>query len=505
MVLLEAVPLQLLPFDNNNVLQLVINLPEGSPLEQTERSVGSFEDYLQKAPNIQSVTAYVGTPAPMDFNGMVRHYYLRSAPNMATIDIQLTPKEDRHLSSHEIGLVMRNSLTNIANQYHANLSIVEMPPGPPVMQTIVAEVIGNPSMSYDKIIQSAKYVENLLKKEPLVVDVSDSTQTPREQWTFTVNQEKAALTEVSAADIIQTVSLALGQIVPMSIHVATQHQPVQLYFELPRAGRTNPQDLSALMVKGQSGHLVPLSELGAFSQTPHDQPIYQKDLQRVVYVYANTAGAPPTDPILHMESLLKKNPPPPGVTVNWSGEGSWHITIDVFRDMGIGFAAAMLVIYILLFIQTDSFLLPLIMMLAIPLTVIGIIPGFWFLNAIANHPVDGYPTPIFFTATSMIGMIALGGIVIRNSVILVSFIDQSREKGMSFKEAVLDSGAVRLRPIVLTALTAALGAWPITMDPIFSGLAWTLIFGLVASTTFTLLVIPVTYYALYRKRYEAGF
>lgn len=205
-----------------------------------------------------------------------------------------------------------------------------------------------------------------------------------------------------------------------------------------------------------------------------------------------------------MESKLAKNPPPAGIKVNWSGEGNWHITVQVFIDMGIGFAVAMLMIYILLFIKTDSFLLPLIMMLAIPLTIIGIVPGFWLLNLIANHPIDGFPTPIFFTATGMIGMIALGGIVIRNSVILVDFIDKARAKGMSFKEAVLESGAVRLRPIFLTALTAALGAWPITMDPIFSALAWALIFGLFASTTFTLVVIPVTYYALYRKQYEVN-
>jgi multidrug efflux pump subunit AcrB len=504
LVLLGGVPLKLLPFDNKNEIQLVINLPEGSTLEQTNRATMAFENYLQISPYVTSFTSYIGTPSPMDFNGMVRHYYLRKADNLADIRVNLLPKSERSVQSHEVGLLMRRHLQTIAKQYHAKLSIVEMPPGPPVMQTLVAQVEGAPGMKYQQLIQGAKYVEQMLRKEKLVVDINDSTQMPREQIDFIVDKEKAALNGVSTEAIAQTLRLALGETTPMTLHVANERRALPITFRMPRADRTNTTDLSQLTIMGKSGHLVPLIALGHFVKTKHSQPIAQKNLNRLVYVYANTAGRPPADVVLSMENQLKKNPPPPGVKVNWSGEGAWKITIRVFRDMGIGFAAAMLAIYLLLFIQTDSFLLPLIMMLAIPLTVIGIIPGFWLLNLIANHPVGGFPTPIFFTATSMIGMIALGGIVIRNSVILVDFIDKSIASGMAFKDAVLESGAVRLRPIVLTALTAALGAWPITLDPIFSGLAWALIFGLFASTTFTLLVIPVTYYALFRKKYETG-
>lgn len=502
MVFLKAIPLQLLPFDNKNVLQLVIDMPEGTPLEQTARTVDDLEAYLKTSPYVDSFTAYVGTPAPMDFNGMVRHYYLRAAANQAIVDVQLLPKDQRALSSHEISLVLRRGLTEIAHRNHAKLAIVETPPGPPVMQTVVAQVSGTPSMRYDQIIQAAKQVKSLLAQEPLVVDINDSTQAPRKDLSFVVNKEKVALNGITPLQIAKTLKLALGETTPLIMHEPNQRTPVNIYFEVPRQDRTSALDLSALTVKAQNGNLVPLIALGHFQKVDHNQPIFQKNLQRVVYVYANTAGRPPANVILSLEDKLSHHPLPAGIQVNWSNEGNWKITVQVFRDMGIGFAAAMLAIYILLFIQTDSFLLPLIMMLAIPLTVIGIVPGFWLLNLIANHPIDGFPTPIFFTATGMIGMIALGGIVIRNSVILVDFIDKSRQKGMSFKEAVLESGAVRLRPIFLTALTAALGAWPITMDPIFSGLAWTLIFGLFASTAFTLLVIPVTYYALYRKQYE---
>lgn len=502
LILLGKIPLQLLPFDNKNVLQLVIDTPDGSTLEQTNRVVNNFKQTLARSPYIKSFVSYVGAPAPMDFNSMVRHYYLRQSPNQATIDIQLIDKDKRHLGSHEVGLALRHQLTHIAKQSNTKLAIVETPPGPPVLQTLVAQISGTPSTPYSQLIQAANHVESLLKSESFVVDIDDSTQTPRKELRFIVNKEKAAINGVSTKQIAETLKLALGDQINTMIHAQNQRSPIYISFEMPRKDRTNALDLSQLMLKNSNNNLIPLMELGSFKLVNHNQPILEKNLHRLVYVYANTAGRPPANIILSMKNKLQKNSLPTGIHVDWSAEGNWKITIRVFRDMGIGFAAAMLAIYILLFIQTDSFLLPLIMMLAIPLTIIGIIPGFWLLNIISNHPIDGFPTPIFFTATGMIGMIALGGIVIRNSVILVDFIDKSRAKGMAFKEAVLESGAVRLRPIFLTAITAALGAWPITMDPIFSGLAWTLIFGLLASTTFTLIVIPVTYYALYRRQYE---
>jgi multidrug efflux pump subunit AcrB len=498
-VLVGGVPLKLLPFDNKDSLQLVIKLPEGSTLEQTNRVVQDFEYELHQSKYVTSYSSYVGVPSAMDFNSLVRHYYLRHSDNLADIRVKLIDKEKRHLQSHEIGLLLRHSLEKIAKRDRAKLSIVEMPPGPPVMQTLVAEVKGSPGTSYNTLISAAKKVEAMLKKEPLVVDTDSSTQSFRSDYAFIIDKEKSSLNGITVQQINQTLNLSLGKKSPLLFNNSDERTPIPIVFESPRNQRSDMEALSGLAVRGNHGKLVQLISLGQFKKVPHSQPILLKNLRSIVYVTANTAGRPPANVVLNMEGRIKSLNLPPGIKVDWSGEGSWKITVRVFRDMGIGFAAALLAIYILLFIQTNSFIMPLIMMISIPLTVIGIIPGFWLLNLITNHPINGFPTPIFFTATSMIGMIALGGIVIRNSVILVDFIEKSIAKGLSLKEAVIESGVVRFRPIVLTALTAALGAWPITLDPIFSGLAWALIFGLFASTAFTLIIIPVTYYAFSYK------
>lgn len=500
LVYAKAVPLKLLPFDNKSELHLVIDLPEGSSLEKTNKVVTDFADYLQQSAWVANFTTYVGVAPPTDFNGLVRQYYFRQLPNLASIQVNLYPKAQRSLSSHDISLSLRRDLTNIAERAHAKLAIVETPPGPPVLQTLVAEVTGDHKTSYSQLIAAAEQLEALLQQQDLVVDVDLSTQTSREEFIFIVDKEKAALNGISATQIAQTLRLALGQTTPMTIHNRYQRQPIQIHFEVPRADRSNTTDLLQLAIKGQTGQLIPLIELGEFKASPHSQIIRQKNLQPIVYVLADTAGRPPVDVILSMSQQLRDHPLPDNIKVNWSGEGAWDITVTVFRDLGLGFAAALIAIYILLFIQTNSFLLPLIMMTAIPLTIIGIIPGFSLLNLIANQPIDGFPTPVFFTATSMIGMLALGGIVIRNSVILIDFINKTVDQGEPFKEAVLKSGAVRLRPIFLTAITVALAAWPITFDPIFSGLAWALIFGVFASTLFSLLIVPVTYFALSPQR-----
>jgi multidrug efflux pump subunit AcrB len=255
-------------------------------------------------------------------------------------------------------------------------------------------------------------------------------------------------------------------------------------------------ELGRVAVKGNNGALVPLAELGAFRSVAEDQPIFHKNLERVAYVFAEMAGRPPGEAIIDLGRQLRKDPLPEGLRAEWAGEGEWEITIRVFRDLGLAFGAAMIGIYILLIIQTGSFVMPLVVMSSIPLTAIGILPGFWLLNILVNRPVGGFETPVFFTATAMIGMIALGGIVVRNSIVLIDFIEHSLEAGKTLRDAILESGAVRMRPILLTAATTALGAWPITLDPIFSGLAWALIFGLFASTAFTLVVVPVIYYML---------
>ena len=269
---------------------------------------------------------------------------------------------------------------------------------------------------------------------------------------------------------------------------------------LPRASRSSLDDLKSLYIRGREGQLVPISELGDFEKTTVDQTIYHKNLRRVVYLYAEMAGTPPVKAIMSLQSKIADDPLPEGLRVEWAGEGEWKITVDVFRDLGMAFALACAGIYILLVYETRNYLLPLVLMIAIPLTVIGIMPGFFLLNKIAGGTVGGYPNPIFFTATAMIGMIALSGIVVRNSVVLITFIRDSLAEGMPLREAILTSGTVRMRPIFLTAVTTALSAIPITFDPIFSGLAWALIFGLFVSTAFSLVLVPVVYYMIYRNR-----
>jgi multidrug efflux pump subunit AcrB len=270
---------------------------------------------------------------------------------------------------------------------------------------------------------------------------------------------------------------------------------------LPREKRSSPEALSKLAVKGDDGELVQIAELGQFKDTTQDISIYHKNLERVVYVTSDMAGRPPAEAILQLQSYFADNPLPEGIKAVWSGEGEWQITLDVFRDLGIAFMAALVGIYILLIIETASFFMPLIIMVSIPLTMIGIMPGFYILNLITNKPVGGYEDPVFFTATAMIGMIALSGIVVRNSIILIDFIHLALKEGKKLQDALIESGAVRLRPILLTAGTALLGNIVITLDPIFSGLAWAIIFGIFASTAFTLIIIPVIYNLVYSKHH----
>jgi multidrug efflux pump subunit AcrB len=311
------------------------------------------------------------------------------------------------------------------------------------------------------------------------------------------------------------------------IHEPREVNPLWVELRVPRSRRSATDDFEDLYVEGEQGQLVQIGALGEFQKKLEDKTIYHKNLRRVVFVYSDVAGRPPADAIIDMQVDRKSDGTdttpadqpssvdkrtwfspgggdpwsmPEGFEVNWAGEGEWKITLDVFRDLGLAFAAAMVGIFIILMFQTGSRLLPLVIMLAIPLTLIGIMPGFWLLNLIVDRPVGGYPDPVFFTATAMIGMIALGGIVVRNSVVLIDFIHQSQKEGLSLREAVIRSVAVRTRPILLTAGTTLLGNWVITLDPIFSGLAWAIIFGILTSTVFTLLVIPVVYWLLYGKK-----
>ncbi|HYW79689.1 MAG TPA: efflux RND transporter permease subunit [Thermoguttaceae bacterium] len=531
---MRSVPLKMLPFDNKNELLLVLDFDRGTALERSDAAVRDFETYLAGVPEVADYISYVGVASPIDFNGLVRHYYLRKGDNVAEVRINLAGKKNRRLQSHGIGLRMRNDLQAIADQHEVRMKLVETPPGPPVIASVVAEVYGQPDSSYKDILEAADATRARLRVEPGVVDVDDVRQTPQQRLTFVTDKEKASLNGITTQEIAATLgSLLKGDTVGL-VRSDTERNPLRIELRVPVDRRTNAADLARVEVKGAAGHLVPLAELGRWDVGSVDQMIYHKNLQRVAYVFAETAGRPPADVVVEILADRRDAPPtgekiqdvgngwvanntpravdgrtfftngsgvawgvPPEYTIDFAGEGEWQITLDVFRDLGLAFGAAMIGIYVLLVAQTGSFAIPLVVMLAIPLTVLGVMPGFWLLNAVSAHDVGGLLDPVYFTATGMIGMIALAGIVTRDSIILVDFIHLSLARGRSLFDAIMESRVVRLRPILLTASAAMLGAVPIIIDPIFSGLAWSLIFGLFASTIFTLFVIPVAYWLIY--------
>jgi len=534
LAVVRSVPLKMLPFDNKNELLLVLDFDRGTTLERSDAGVREFEAYLATVPEVADYTSYVGSASPMDFNGLVRHYYLRQGDHVADIRINLAGKKNRGLQSHAIGLRMRNDFQQIADRHHARMKLVETPPGPPVLASVVAEIYGPPDIRYEDLLLAADTVRARLAVEPGVVDVDDGREAAQGKLTFVTDTEKAALSGVSADQIASTLQAVLGGTTVGLVRSDTERNPLRIELRVPVEQRTCATDLARVRVKGDTGQLVPLAELGRWDTTRVDQMIYHKNLQRVAYVFADAAGRPPADVVVDVFSDQADNaqaPPnakqvgngwladgaarpvadrtflssgsgiawalPAGFRVDFAGEGEWRITLDVFRDLGLAFGAAMVAIYILLVAQMRSFVVPLVVMLAIPLTILGVMPGFWLLNVLSSDQVGGYFDPIYFTATGMIGMIALSGIVTRDAIILVDFIHLSLARGRSLFDAIMESRVVRLRPILLTAAAAMLGAVPIIIDPIFSGLAWTLIFGLFASTIFTLFVIPVAYWLLY--------
>jgi len=317
---------------------------------------------------------------------------------------------------------------------------------------------------------------------------------------FRVDREKAGLNGISTEDVVQSLQIALDGLPAGIVHVPTEQNELPIVLRLPRDKRSDPERLKTILVKGRAGASVQLGELGRFESKVDDKTIFHKNQARVVYVTAEMAGRGPAYAVLALQSWLKQHPLPPGIRADWRGEGEWKITVDVFRDLGLAFGAALVLIYVILVYETGSYALPGVIMLSIPLTLIGILPGFALLNLLVSRPVGGFANPVYFTATAMIGMIALAGIVVRNGIILIDFIRHAVADGKPLPQALIESGAVRFRPIFLTAGAAMLGAWPITLDPIFSGLAWSLIFGLFISTAFTLVVIPVVYNLLYRHK-----
>ncbi|MBI5852007.1 MAG: efflux RND transporter permease subunit [Planctomycetes bacterium] len=527
LALARAVPLKMLPFDNKNELQVIVDLPEGTTLERTEAVLAELAETARGAAEVVDVTSYAGTASPIDFNGMVRHYALRQSPHQGDLRINLVGKRERDAGSHDLALRMRSWLLPIARRHGAKLAMVEQPPGPPVIQTIAVELRGEPDTTHDELRAAARRLQARLEQESGVVDVDSTVEADQSLLRFELDRTKAALHGVTDADVALVLRGAIGGEIAATFHAERERAPLQAELRLARAQRADRAVLERLPVRTLDGHDVALGELGGFVATTADQAIWRKNLEPVQYVFAEVAGRAPAEVIFDVqadqlgdgvEASASHAAPipvedrdylrscagipwsvPEGITLDWTGEGEWKITLDAFRDLGIAFLAACFFIYVLLVHETKSYFLPLILMLSIPFTIIGILPGFWLLNVFGAGEVAGARTPVFFTATAMIGMIALSGIAVRNAILLIEFMKKALDEGAPLRDAILSAGAIRLRPIFLTAGTALLAAVPITLDPIFSGLAWALIFGLLVSSVFTLVLVPMVYAMVYGR------
>ena len=497
----KLVVLKMLPFDNKSEFQVVVDMPSGTALEQTAAALRDIGGYLATVPEVTDYQAYAGTVSPINFNGLVRQYYLRAAPEQGDIQVNLQGKHERKRSSHEIASAVREPIERIANKWGAKVKVVEVPPGPPVLAPIVAEIYGP---EYDGARQVAGMVRAQFGKTADIVGIDDSVSEVAPKWVLHVQQNKAAQLGVAPHDIVDAIRIALAGEDVTSLHdiSAKYAPPLRLGLVAEKRGRLD--DALKLRVRSRDGALVPLSELVQLVRAERDYPIYHKDLLPVVYVYGDLIGK--LDSPLYgmfdinsklsgagleqggtLQTLFFKQPANPyaGYSLKWDGE--WQVTFETFRDMGIAYGVGLLLIYLLLVAQFKSYSVPLIIMVPIPLTIIGVMPGHALLGA-------------QFTATSMIGMIALAGIIVRNSILLVDFIDLQLRDGVELQQAVLDAAGARAKPIVLTGLAAMLGALFILDDPIFNGLAIALLFGILVSTLLTLVVIPVLYYATRHKK-----
>jgi len=531
------VPLKLLPFDNKNEIQVVIDLAESTSLERTAAVAREVAALARQLPEVSAVAAFVGEPSAVDFNGLVRRYYQREGPHMADLRITLVDKSVRTHQSHAVVLRLRQLLAPLQAE-GVSLKVVEVPPGPPVLSTLVAEVYAADGVSYGEQQAAAQQLLERLKREPLVVEVDSTIEADRQELRFITDKQKAALSGIATEDINTVLATANHGRVAGYLNLPREANPLPIELRLPVSERASLADFLRLQVKARPGvvvettdrgledaaqPLVALGELGSFESRLAEQSIYRKDLQPVVYVSAELSGRTPGEVIADIQADYGKPAVdiseirpidqrsflfpgggdgwtlPDRTSLSWSGEGEWRITLDVFRDMGLAFLFALMAIFFVLRVQTASTSLSLIIMSAIPLTVIGIMPGFWLLNVLGQREVAGAPDPVLFTATAMIGMIALAGIVVRNSLILVEFITQQRAAGENLREALIMAGAVRMRPVLLTAGTTLLGNLVITLDPVFNGLALAIIFGILASTVFTLLVVPVVYLLVFER------
>ena len=499
LVPLGLVRVKMLPFDNKSELQVVINMPDGTPLEQTARVAQALGEELARQPDVLNYQTYTGTSGPYNFNGLVRHYYMRSQPNQADIQVNLLPAKQRSEQSHVIAKRLRPLLDSIGAAYGARIQVSEVPPGPPVVQTLVAEVYG-PDLAGQT--QVAQQIKSIFQKTSGVVDVDWYVEDPEPRLIMRVDEVKAAEQGIAVSDVAHALALATSGTEVGLIHDQATREPVPAIVEIDRADRSSEQGLENIRLPGVDGSMVSLRELVTIDRKTIEPSIYHKNLRRVVYVTGDVAGGEesPVYAILKMNKDLDHLTLPAGYTLarynatmpdstdhysmKWDGE--WHITIEVFRDMGLAFAAVLVLIYVLVVGWFRSFIVPLIIMAPIPLTLVGIMPAHAILGA-------------FFTATSMIGFIAGAGIIVRNSIILVDFIELRIRQGMPLAEAVIDAGVTRFRPMLLTAAAVVVGASVILTDPIFQGLALSLIAGAVASTFLSWPTIPVLYFMVHSR------
>ncbi|GLS89380.1 multidrug transporter AcrB [Psychromonas marina] len=494
----QLVVMKMLPFDNKSEFQVTVDLPEGSPVEQTQRLLVELSDVIAAIPELKDFQIYAGTAAPINFNGLIRHYDLRNSAELGDIQVNLVDKHDRKRDSHQIALSVREALQAIAQPYSANVKVVEVPPGPPVWSPIVAEVYG-PNQEIRE--QTALQVEALFHQAKDVVDIDKMHPDNQQKWQVNIDRAKAGRFGIPYANIVDAISTSIGGKDINILHNDNQKYPIAIRLQLKEGDKVNLEQLLTLKLTSQSGQLIALSEVVSIEETTTQKTIMHKNMIPMIMVTADMAG-PLDSPLYGMFDIYQNIidselnidqyfiHQPKGtseVAILWDGE--WKITYETFRDMGIAYAVGMILIYLLVVAQFRSYIVPLIIMAPIPLTVIGVMPG---------HALLGQQ----FTATSMIGMIALAGIIVRNSILLVDFINHQSANGVAFKQAVIHAGAVRAKPIILTGLAAMIGAFFILDDPIFGGLAISLIFGILISTVLTLVIIPVLYYSFMHKKFE---
>jgi len=500
LVPLKVVTMKMLPFDNKSELQVIVDMPEGRTLEETAALTRKMSEYLKTVPEVTNYQAYVGTAAPFNFNGLVRHYFLRSGSNIADIQVNFVDKGDRKAQSHDIAKRLRPHLKAISDPYGARIKVVELPPGPPVLSTLVAEIYG-PETS--RQIEIAGNIRDIFEKTDGVVDVDWFVEDDQRKVTFEVDREKAAASGITTEAIARSLRVALDGGIAGLVHMEREKEPVEIFLRMALNQRADMNTLQSLTIPSPTGQIVSFAELVKVREGIEGKTIYHKNLKKVTYVTGDVAGTEesPVYVVLKMKEAIERLKLAEGYelkqysatqpwmedryAMKWDGE--WHITYEVFRDLGVAFAAVLVIIYILVVAWFRSFVTPLVIMAPIPLTLVGILPGHWIFGA-------------FFTATSMIGFIALAGIVVRNSILLVDFIQMKWRETGDLRRAVILAGVVRFRPIILTAAAVVVGSFVMLFDPIFQGLAIAMMFGAVASTILTLIAVPLLYYEFFKNK-----